>query len=330
MNSTDVPHALRVSLLVPTFKRIADLERCLSAALVQDVPFHEIVVITRLDDAASIAFVDRLATDHAGSAATLKRVSVSVPGVIAAMQAGLDAASPEADVIALTDDDGAPRADWCARIVAMLSRQPDWVGVGGRDWQWYDGKVNDGRQAVVGRLQWFGRVIGNHHLGIGPLREVDILKGANSAFRAPAFRETGFDRRLHGAGAQVHWELSLCLQLRRFGKLVYDPALAVDHYPATRADNDVNHRGGFHGPSLADAVHNETLVLLEHFALPNRLAFALWSLLVGTGEVPGAAQVVRGLLRRRKFVFPRWCWAMRGRLQGWGSYRKIRRLSRVV
>lgn len=38
-------------------------------------------------------------------------------------------------------------------------------------------------------VQWFGRVIGNHHLGTGGVREVDILKGVNMSFRqtAPGF-----------------------------------------------------------------------------------------------------------------------------------------------
>jgi len=28
---------------------------------------------------------------------------------------------------------------------------------------------------VVGKLQWFGRLIGNHHIGSGEGREVDAL-----------------------------------------------------------------------------------------------------------------------------------------------------------
>jgi len=49
-------------------------------------------------------------------------------------------------------------------------------GVGGRDWVYHGTQLEDGARKVIGRVHWFGRVIGNHHLGVGEPREVDVLK----------------------------------------------------------------------------------------------------------------------------------------------------------
>ena len=73
----------------------------------------------------------------------------------------------------------------------------------------------------------------------GPPREVDVLKGANMSYRRQRHQGIGFDERLRGAGAQVHFEVALGLAVKRAGwRLIYDPAVAVDHYPAQRFDDD--------------------------------------------------------------------------------------------
>jgi hypothetical protein len=49
-------------------------------------------------------------------------------------------------------------------------------GVGGRDYMHIGGVLQDGRARVVGKVPLFGKHIGNHHLGFGEPREVDMLK----------------------------------------------------------------------------------------------------------------------------------------------------------
>jgi hypothetical protein len=177
----------------------------------------------------------------------------------------------------------------------------------------------------VGKVQWFGRVIGNHHLGAGAARDVDVLKGVNCAYRAPLLRAAGFDRRLAGSGAQLFWELALCLPIRRAGwRLVYDPAIAVDHHVEPRSEGDQLHRGGFTAAPLSDATHNETLVLLENLPAASRAAFMIWAVLVGTRHEPGLAQVPRLLLRGDMRAFARCRAAIGGRLRGWGHWRRER------
>ncbi len=298
---------MKMTVLVPTFRRPGDLRRCLEALKSQQRPADQIIVTVREDDAETNAFFG----EYQPAPLPLQIVRLSVPGVLAAMSAGL--ASATGDIVALTDDDTAPYPDWLARIEAHFAADPKVGGVGGRDWQ-----ANDHRSRhVVGKIQWHGRVIGNHHLGVGEARGVDVLKGANCAYRAEPLKQIGFETRLRGNGAQAHWELALGMAMHRAGwKLVYDPAVALDHFTAQRFDADVNHRGFFNAPGLTDSVYNETLVLLTYLPPLRRAAFLAWTLLVGTWAEPGLLQVPRLLARRDKHVGGRLRATFAGR---WGA-----------
>ncbi len=297
-----------VSVIVPTWRRPESLARCLRALAMQSVAPLEVVVALRTEDAATVGKLDELSSTLPFF---IQRTMVDAPGVVAAMNAAI--AECRGDVIALTDDDAEPRPDWIARIAACFA-DPIVGGAGGRDWQ----LLERGNREVVGRLQWFGRVIGNHHLGAGPPREVDVLKGVNCAFRAPLLRALGFDTRLAGSGAQMFWELALCLALRRAGwTLVYDPLIAVEHHIEPRHDADQRHRGLFDATSQSDAVHNETLALLEHFHGVRRTVFASWALVVGTRGEPGVLQMARLAVRGDRHAVARWWSTLVGRLRGW-------------
>ena len=299
-----------MSVIVPSYRRVRSLERCLGALAAQSRMPDEVVVGIRSDDADSARAVSSLARTFP---VPLRCVATAGQGVVAAMNAALAACRADSGIVALTDDDTEPHRDWIERLASCLS-DPTVGGAGGRDWQ----PLERGDRAVVGRVQWFGRVIGNHHLGAGPARDVDVLKGANCAYRAPLLRAVGFDTRLAGRGAQLSWELALCLPIRRAGwRLVYDPAIAVEHHVEPRNDGDQLHRGVFSPAPLSDATHNETLVLLEHQGGAARAAFMLWALLVGTHHEPGLAQLPRLVLRGDRHALARWRAALDGRLRGW-------------
>ena len=304
---------MKITVLVPTYRRPDDLHRCLEALKIQERPADQVIVTVREDDAETAAFF----AGYTAAPLPLQIAAVTVPGVIAAMNAGL--AQSTGDIIALTDDDTAPYTDWLQRIEAHFAADLQVGGVGGRDWQ-----PNDHRNfPVVGKVQWFGRVIGNHHLGCGPAREVDLLKGANCAYRAEPLKRIGFDTRLRGKGAQVHWELALGLAMRRAGwKLIYDPAVALDHFIAQRLDNDNNHRGFFEPNGLCDAVYNETLILLTYLPPLRRVAFLIWALSVGTWGEPGPLQVPRLLARQDKHIWSRLHSTYTGRMAALHSLRE--------
>lgn len=269
-------------------------------------------MVARVDDGPTWALLDSLTL----ATSRLRTVSIGSPGAVAALNAGIEAA--DGDVVAMTDDDAAPRADWLERIHAHLEQRSDVGGVGGRDWVHSGSEIEDGVESVVGRLFLYGRHVGNHHVGAGGPREVDVLKGVNMAFRRTALQGVRLGERLRGSGAQVHWELALCLAVKRGGwRLLYDPAVAVDHYPAERFDED--RRAAFPLlPALANEVHNETYALLRWLPWWRKTAAFAYGVVVGSRRAPGALMAAERCLREsdRSAVRARFVACERARLAG--------------
>jgi glycosyltransferase involved in cell wall biosynthesis len=309
---------MKISVIVPTYRRPNDLARCLQALKQQTRPADELLVIVRDTDAETWRFLDGINP----TPLHLQALKVKASGVIAAMNIGLDSAS--GDIVAFTDDDAACHPDWLKRIELSFLSDPKIGGVGGRDWVYHGVHLEDGAREVVGKLQWYGRVIGNHHIGVGKAREVDVLKGVNMSFRRSAISALRFDERMQGAGAQVHFELAFCLSLRRAGwKLVYDPMIAVDHYRGERFDED--RRDEFNKIAVFNTVYNETIALLENLPPARRVVFMLWAILVGTREARGGLQWLRFLSKEGTLDGKKLHACMLGRMQGWQAWKHGKR-----
>ncbi|HEY1610626.1 MAG TPA: glycosyltransferase family 2 protein [Paraburkholderia sp.] len=285
---------MKVTVLVPTWRRPDDLARCLSALLRQQRVPDQIVVIARAEDDATHACLAEHATPR------VLKVDVAIvdePGQVAALNRGLDAAT--GDVIAITDDDAAPRTDWLARIATGFEADPTLGALGGRDWVHEDGRVLDGERPLVGKVYFSGRIVGNHHLGVGGAREVDLLKGANMSYRRDAIRNIRFDRRLRGSGAQVHNDMAFSMAVKRAGwKLMYDPRVAVDHFPAPRHGEEPRNAQTL--ASKRNAAYNLHLILRSHLPPLHRTTAWWWYALVGTRVYPGLLHVGLGALRSRR------------------------------
>ena len=299
---------MKISTIIPSYRRPHDLERCLEALQNQSRLSDEIIVVVRDTDTETRTFIE----DFDTNSLSIKTVKVTVPGVVAAMNLGLE--QSQGDIIAFTDDDAAPHSDWLEKIEQYFLQDELIAGVGGRDWQYRDGQLLEANKKIVGELQWFGRVIGNHHIGLGGAREVDVLKGVNMSFRRTAINRMRFDERMKGQGAQVHFELAFCLGLKRAGwKLIYDPEIVVDHYPAQRFDED--RRRQFNSIAFTNAVHNETLAILEHFSPIKRMMFLFWAHLIGTKVNFGIIQLFRFLPKQKSLAIRKWLASLQGKWQ---------------
>jgi glycosyltransferase involved in cell wall biosynthesis len=306
---------MKISVVVPTYRRPRDLGRCLAALRTQARPLDELIVVLRADDVETRAMLRTV--DFAGL--SLRPIEVNAAGAVAAYNVALEVA--RGDIIAITDDDSSPHQDWLERIEAAFSADQSIGGVGGRDIIHENGSILAGSAADVGRIQWFGRMVGNHHLGVGAAREVDVLKGVNMSFRRAAIEGVRFDARLLGQGAQAHLEVGFCMRLKKKGwKVTYDPRVQVDHFPAIRQDYDRRH--SWNATALTNAVHNETLALLEFLPPLRRAVFLVWALLVGTRAAPGLAQAVRLQWRGKSEAAPRVLASLRGRYEGWRTWRR--------
>ncbi len=291
-------------VLICSYQRPESLLPCLAAVAGQQRRPDDVIVVARESDQATQQAVRTRPDDGL----PVRLVTVAAPGLICARNAGLDHC--RTDILTLTDDDTIAPPDWLGRIFEHFAADPMLGGVGGRD-RCHDGEgFDDRRQPVVGRLQWFGRTIGNHHLGCGGPREVDFLKGANMSYRAEAFATLRFDLRLRGRGSQPHDDLAFSLAVRRAGwKLVYDPAAQVEHYAARREEPRcyVASAKLTDPASFFDSCYNNVVALWDTLPPARRAAYAAWALLVGTRGVPGLVQAVRttpgqGLAAWRKLL----------------------------
>ena len=308
------------TVIIPTYRRPEDLARCFNALSLQQRMPDIVRVVVRDTDTLTWDFLDEYTANCQVTREVmlpLETTTVYEPGVIAAMNAAMD--QTETDFFAFTDDDAAPHPDWVAQIEAYFLSDGQIAGVGGRDWVYVDGVLEDGAAPVVGQVQWFGRIIGNHHIGIGGMREVDVLKGVNMAYRRSAVRDLRLDTNLWGTGAQVHFEVAFCLALKQNGwKLIYDPAIAVDHYPAQRFDEDQRQSADyvFNEVAYLNLVHNETYILLRYLAPLHRLVFLVWAVMIGTRSTFGLLQWLRFMNRDGTLAHQKLWTAWRGRWAG--------------
>lgn len=282
---------LSVSVLVPSYRRPEDLGRCLEGLAAQTRPPDEVLVVVREGDTATWE-----ALDGAPEEVPVRGFAVSEPGVVFALNSAFDTA--QSDLVAITDDDAVPRPDWLQRIEAALGADRRLGAVGGRDVVHDEAGSGVGAEPVVGVIRPYGRVVGNHHLGVGGPRRVELLKGVNMAFRREALAGVRIDDRLRGGGAQPHWEIDLCLAVAAGGwELLYDPEIVVDHYPAQRFDED--QRAGRPVGALANEVYNETHALLARLPRRRAAVAVVYGLVVGTRQAPGLVTALEQRARGR-------------------------------
>jgi GT2 family glycosyltransferase len=272
----------------------------------QSRPADEIIIIVRASDIKTKFFLEKIKVDHTN----LRIINVSAPGQIAALNAGL--AEARCDIIIFTDDDCVPSPDWLARIGAYFQADPKIGGVGGRDKLYIDGKIIEGDNENVGVITWYGKIIGNHHLGYGQERAVDHLKGSNMAFRKEAVRGISFDLSLHGEGAQYRNDLALCLNVKKNGwKIIYDPQIVVEHFYAPRFEKD--QRGNFDLQAVEDGAYNETRIAIKYMSFFKRWACLAYSVLIGSLFTPGLFQFIRIAVTGERNPVARFLAAARGR-----------------
>jgi len=313
-----------LTVIVPTHRRVNLLADCLDGLQAQTRQADQVVVVVHVSDHETDAYVRERERNWPELILTL----VERGGVVAAQNQGLAVAT--GTIVAFCDDDAVPYPDWAERLLATFARDDRIGAVGGRDVIHMDGGIFGadslrGWRGVfgpppVGRLQWWGRMTGNHHRADARACDTDVLKGVNMAFRRSQVIGLGFDERLQGKGAIVHHELSVCLPLRRRGlRVVFDPAILVAHRPAVRPAGD--HRADLRPEITTVVTYNEALSILDYFAPSRRLVFMGWGLVVGTGTAPGLVVLLRDLLTGRPGAYSRFAAAQRGRLRAWRTHR---------
>ena len=273
-----------VSVLVASWRRAEQLREALGGIAAQTRAPDEVLAVVRPDDLP--------AREVIAQSEGVREVLVHKPGIAAARVAGITAAT--GDVLMYLDDDAIPHPDWIARTLRHYESDATIGAVGGRDLLPYDtGKVI-GVGASVGVVNRYGRYIGLHHVGSGPARDVDFLKGANMSFRRQWFPGLGPDPVLRGDGIEYHEETSISLAIKHAGyRIVYDPQILVDHNQAERIGDQ---RSSPAGLALFNRARNRTYLCLTYLPGSRAARYVAYSLLVGTRDRPGVGSAVRRLL----------------------------------
>lgn len=292
-----------VTLLIPSYQRPEKLLACLDSVLAGTRTPEQIVVVLRDTDEDSHHAASDWARVEERRDALLEIAEVTEPGPMAAANAGLHLARGE--IVCLIDDDCVVTEDWLERILSHYA-DPQVIGVGGRDIVHHGDEIEADPQPAVGRLTWYGRIIGNHHQpGFREPREVDHLKGANMSFRRSVIPV--YDLALRSG---VYHEIDVALGAAGGGSIIYDPLAAVHHYPAPRYYG--HDRDSESAQAVTDLAHDCAYVMLKHLPAVGRAGFWLFALTIGQHQRYGLLRMLLMLPRERTTALTRWRAAMRG------------------
>jgi len=198
-----------VSVVIPCHDARETLGACLTALCGQTMEPSEVIVV---DDAS---------TDGSGEiAARFGAMVIRSEERLSAGQArNIGKTRARGDIIAFTDADAVPHADWVEKICAAFEHSPEASGVGG--------SVLDGSRGVAGRLEYlsnFSEYIGSRKPG-----QVSTIPTINVAYRRDAIRGIDFIPTTAGEDTTFNAEIA-----SRGGFLIFDPSIQVTHIPSRR------------------------------------------------------------------------------------------------
>lgn len=290
---------MKISVLIASYKRSKDLERCLRGLEKQSRKADDIVVILRDEDRESWQFIRNFSTSL-----PLRTLEVKRPGVLAANNLALP--TIQSDLISFIDDDACPSTDWLERIEKHFA-DPTLGALGGRDRFAHPLMLEETERPTkcVGKIRWYGKIVNYHHRVFPFVAEADSLKGCNMTFRRDLIESC--DEGLRGNAC--YYELDLCFGVKAKGyRILFDGNLLVDHY-LSENHLDRFRRGEHHPERVFVDYHNRSRVLLKHLHGPRRFVTAIYWLLVE----PNLA-LARFL--RQSQTFSCWMQALRGSWAG--------------
>lgn len=294
---------MTVTVLVPSFRRPDSLLACLDATLAGSRVPEQIVVALRDTDEESHRELSKWREQAGKDATRIELAEVTEPGQAAATNAAL--ALARGDIVCFIDDDCQPTVEWLARIITHYE-DASVVGVGGRDIVHHGEVISARPVGPVGRLTWYGRVIGNHHQPVGDEpREVQHLKGANMSFRRNVV--PSFDRNLLGAHLS---DTDVSLVASAAGRIIYDPLATVDHYPAPRPHGFV--RASVSAEQIFADAHDWAYVIPPRLSPFGRAGAWTYALLIGQDRRLGVLKMLLALPREPRATLQAWGATMRG------------------
>jgi glycosyltransferase involved in cell wall biosynthesis len=217
---------IKISAIIPTFKRSDYLRHALRSLCEQSLPFeqYEIIVV----DNAVEAETEEAVKEFDDGRVNLRYVTEKAVGLNRARNAGLNAAAGR--YVAYIDDDARAEPNWLEALVGAFERtSPAPAAVGGRVWLDWHGE----RPSWVPERQLVLFTYVDHGDDARSLENHEYLVGANLAFdREDLLSIGGFDPHLDRQGSLLlsGGDTAALAHLQRIGKGVYyEPAALVWH-----------------------------------------------------------------------------------------------------
>jgi glycosyltransferase involved in cell wall biosynthesis len=219
----------RVSVVIVTHDDLDNLVGCLQSLAEQDYPAvaTEVVVV---DDGSTDGTADVLRNEFPG----MRVISKPNEGADVSRNRGIEESTGE--IIAFIDSDCTAFPDWLARMTERLIDEPNTM-IGGR---------------VLHRGSFWQRLTGiadfGEYQGL-QLKEVRAIPTCNMGLTRTVLGGVRFDPRLARAGGDTLFAETL---RRKGAKLIYDPGVAVVHWPSVEM-KDLLDRAKRYGRSFVEA-----------------------------------------------------------------------------
>ncbi len=249
-----LPTALpRVTVVVATRDRPAELRRCVASILANDYPHFDVVIV---DNGPEPGVALQIADEMTGREHAVRCLWEPVPGLARAHNRALP--SLRAPIVAFTDDDVVADPRWLHHLVSAFAVAPDVACVTGMI---FPLELETAAQELVEQSIGFNkgyrrtvhRLHGDGRDPLFPFTAGQFGSGANMAFRVDALRSFGaFDDAL-GTGTRARGgdDLAAFFDVVVSGHaLVYEPAAIVFH--AHRRDSSaLAHQAFGYGAGLS-------------------------------------------------------------------------------
>jgi len=307
---------MKVSVIIPTYKRTAHLEKCLGSLLKQKLLPEQIIVVTVADDSQSHLIVDK-AIKNENNGCLIQESRIGRLNIVYAENQGLKSALGE--IVCFIDDDAFAPDDWIFSIVKRYEEDPKTGGVGGPVIPFVDGKPVLEYSNVFGRMNWYGRRETNSTKIIPGPAEVDFLRGANMSFRRSLI--CSFDDNL-----LAYWrrfEDDVCLSIKEKGyKIVCDPQIKVFHAQLHENRKDTVDQTP---ETIIGLHHNSLYVKLKHIKGFKKVICIFFELIWGDDTTPGCLSIVLyGIKHGKPRKLTESIYALLGKLKGIFTYLKFR------
>lgn len=257
-DGVSVMSEILVSVVVLTFNRRDDLERCLKSLMNQSYKNFEVIVIE-----GGAAEETKKLVESYNCSIPIRFMTQTKKGLSNARNQGWMMA--KGNVVSFIDDDAVASETWLAKVVRTFQLDPKIGGVTGptiipeerikyRDLFQLQTKLRDGKEFVFWRLigkVYFNIILEGKPFEVGKIFrsgafslgsnyqnsinllgivEVDYLEACNMSFRKEAIELVGgFDSRYTGT---AEWnEPDICFRIKKIGyKLFSNPKALVEHH----------------------------------------------------------------------------------------------------